>query len=354
VNESPSEGAPARYASLDVWRGVAAMSVVLYHFSGVALDRDSAAVRVLLTGWAGVFLFFPISGYCILGALHSRENGSLRTFLTRRWRRIMVPYWASIALAIAVGLAALPFNSGTLDDLTLTPGIWASVLTLTQVFTGEVGRINPVYWSLCYEEQFYLVMGLLLFIDSRSRVPAIVAITAAAAIYAMPLWPWRVQGLFLEYWLCFAVGCAAYTWLHAPVRRLAALAILLLATAVSVATINGALAISIAMAVALVTLAPHDRAIVRFPLGAAFAWLGSFSYSLYLVHSPVGGRVVNLLGRLSWPGWTIVPVAVVVSIATAWVFYRLVESRSTPSRANAAPSPARIGPLTSARAEAVA
>ena len=89
MNGATLTAVAGRYESLDVWRGIAALSVVLFHCSNTVVTGETVAGRALLAGWVGVFLFFPISGYCILGALHSRQNSTLSAFFTRRWRRIM-------------------------------------------------------------------------------------------------------------------------------------------------------------------------------------------------------------------------------------------------------------------------
>lgn len=60
-------------------------------------------------------------------------------------------------------------------------------------------------------------------------------------------------------------------------------------------------------------------------------WLGTISYSLYLIHVPVGGKVVNLGKRYveSQTGELLVSLlALVVSVATAYVFYLMIERPS--------------------------
>ena len=69
--------------------------------------------------------------------------------------------------------------------------------------------------------------------------------------------------------------------------------------------------------------------------------MGAFSYSLFLVHVPVGGRLGNLLDRMSWPAWLIVTGAVAASIAAAWIFHRLVEAPTMQSRRAATVQPGR-------------
>ncbi len=72
-------------------------------------------------------------------------------------------------------------------------------------------------------------------------------------------------------------------------------------------------------------------ATVRIPRVAAIAWLGAISYSLYLLHVPVGYRVMNMIRRLSdgelEPTLTIVA-ALAASIAGAALLHRLVEQPS--------------------------
>jgi peptidoglycan/LPS O-acetylase OafA/YrhL len=323
---------PQRYASLDAWRGFAAMSVVIFHCGNTIVGPESGAGRILHSGWLGVFIFFPISGYCILAALQSPANRTFGAFLTRRWRRIMPPYWASIAVAVAVGFAALPFNRGSAADLLLPHHLWPAVLTLTQVFTDQSNVINPVYWSLCYEEQFYFVMAVMLAAPASRRGVLLAVLTAIAAVYVSPAWPWRVRGLFLEYWMCFATGCAAYLWLHEKSARMWAAAILTIAGGIGVLTANIALLMSVGVAIALVALAPYDSVLARTRSVAALMAVGTFSFSLYLVHVPIGGRVTNLLTRVAWPPYVIVPVSCAVSLGAAWLFYLMVERRTLRAR----------------------
>src|SRR2546423_14680644 len=127
--------APRRFHRVDPLRGVAARAVALYHWVGTHPHvSDSLLGRMLLQGWAGVFIFFPISGYCIAAAAQGSHQHRLRSFIARRWRRIYPPYLASIIFAIAVGFAVLPFSHGSASSFDLPTSGWASILTLTQVF----------------------------------------------------------------------------------------------------------------------------------------------------------------------------------------------------------------------------
>src|SRR6185437_2852609 len=100
-----------RYHSLDFWRGIACLSVAAFHSIDYVAENPahvhgnalSHQIFVLLAqGWAGVPLFFVISGYCIAAACESGMEKGLTTkkYFFRRFRRIYPPYWILLLLLI--------------------------------------------------------------------------------------------------------------------------------------------------------------------------------------------------------------------------------------------------------------
>jgi peptidoglycan/LPS O-acetylase OafA/YrhL len=345
VESPPTLAAPGRrYKTLDAWRAVAALSVVVFHCTNTVLTPEMGWwARALLYGWAGVFVYFPISGYCILAALRRDENVTLGNFLRRRWRRIAPPYWASILVTIIVSVAAAPFNQGSLAYLDLGVAKWIAVLTLTQIWVHSGSVVNPVYWSLCYEEQFYLVVGLTLLAPARYRLHLLVFVSIVSALYHLAQWPasLRIEGLFLAYWLEFACGIAAFVWLRVPERRVWAIVMFGLIAVSAIVSRSLGLTISAAASVAFIVLARFDDAMAATRIGTVLVSIGLFSYSLYLVHVPMGGRVVNGLLRIPLPRLVPSLIAVAVSLVAGRWFYTLVERRFL----NATPAlPATSGP----------
>lgn len=108
------------YHSLDFWRGLACLFVVLAH-SGTQAEVPPAGSNhglvywtyaALARGWVGVPIFFVISGYCVTAAADStrlREH-RLQSFFYRRFRRIYPPYW--VWLAIVVDMVEQFISSG--------------------------------------------------------------------------------------------------------------------------------------------------------------------------------------------------------------------------------------------------
>ncbi|MFN7022593.1 MAG: acyltransferase family protein, partial [Phycisphaerales bacterium] len=99
---------------------------------------------------------------------------------------------------------------------------WVQNLTLTQWVTllfhpSTYAAKNPtnfvtVYWSLGYEEQFYLVMGLFMVLAARLRwsVTAMTGVLMAVGLGVNIVWPEVACGLFIEYWALFAIGVLVF------------------------------------------------------------------------------------------------------------------------------------------------
>src|SRR3954454_11242103 len=139
--------------ALDGIRGIAILLVILFHYTLVSC------------GWAGVQLFFVLSGFLITSILVSEADVPLKLYLQRfYWRRslrIFPLYFGYVAvLGICFALTGTPKVFGR---------FWPSLLTYTLNFQRLWPDFpNNVYfghfWSLAVEEQFYLVWPLLIFL----------------------------------------------------------------------------------------------------------------------------------------------------------------------------------------------
>lgn len=176
-----------RMPGLDGLRGIAILLVLMHGFDvlnapgglwhGVDLALDA--------GWIGVQLFFVLSGFLITGILLDTQDSPAyyRNFFVRRVLRIFPLYYGVLLLAFVVVplLVALPAGYGEHQ-------LW--LWTYTENFTAPFGGSNPLFphfWSLCVEEQFYLVWPLVVRIAGRRGVvalgTALVAIAIASRIY---------------------------------------------------------------------------------------------------------------------------------------------------------------------------
>lgn len=106
----------SRVGGIDCLRGLAAVSVFLFHLSGTpnaahggGLDRWNAFWR---HGHLGVPLFFVISGVCITQTWLGSENAA--RFVAQRLRRIFPAYWGSLAVIVLLALS-VKLATGTND-----------------------------------------------------------------------------------------------------------------------------------------------------------------------------------------------------------------------------------------------
>lgn len=272
---------------IDGLRAVAVAAVVLYHLEPSFLPG----------GFAGVDVFFVLSGYLITSLLAAewRETGriDLAAFYARRVRRLMPALWLVIGTVMVASVFLLghlgePFHR-TMDSAIASLGFLANLYFLqatVDYFGGPADQLPLLHlWSLAVEEQFYLVFPLLL--------GWLLASGATAA--RRGLWLASVLSLLLaEHWLTVL---PAHAFFHMPARfwELAAGALVALspvAAARGAQSRAGLAALGLAgVLVALVTTGWHGR----FPgIGALPAVLGT-ALVLYAGHS---ARDLGLAGRL--------------------------------------------------------
>lgn len=377
-----------RYESLDAWRGAACLMVVLLHSAAYLADPDlDARVRhdggsvcewalvVVGRGWVGVPLFFVISGYCIAASADAARNGSggAGRFFARRARRIYPPLWAALALATAVTFLLPSFarpgpTAGGMVPLAapghLTPAQWLGNLTLTESWRGPLTSNEPRYvlaqlWTLCYEEQFYLVVGLILLVAPRHLFPAVWLVTALVLFNLSPatLCPVRPPGLFTDgLWVAFASGVAVYYRLnHAPPLTAAGIEFALLAFGAAALvrdadpfdtrqTLSKYHAVACLFAVLLCRLRRFDPALAGARGTAPLRFCGRMCYGLYLTHPLVAVPAAWLCFRagLTTPAQTVLvtlPLCTGLAVALGYAFHRLVETRFL-GRGSAVPAPA--------------
>ncbi|MFD0528642.1 acyltransferase family protein [Kitasatospora arboriphila] len=162
---APAPGRGPRLRALDGLRLLAALGVMLFHYTGKDLDpriwgaRPRALMpevsRISSYTWLGVELFFLISGFVICMSCWGKRP---RDFLTSRVVRLYPAYWFAVLLTAAVvALAARPW--GSYHELT-----YRLVLTNLTMFQWPMGTeaVDPIYWTLWIEMRFYVVFAVVL------------------------------------------------------------------------------------------------------------------------------------------------------------------------------------------------
>ena len=325
------------------------MMVVLYHFHenlypAVAEWYPATITALQLHGNLGVDVFFVLSGFVIAHSVRDGERSwsYFGRFAFRRSIRLDPPLWATICielLLIRLSLAIVP-ELGT--PIPHWPQILAN-LTYTQRFLG-LGDIVPVLWSLTFEVQFYVVLVGALVVarqlprNSRAGAPLFVA----AYLYSLFIWlgavPSPVRGLFIDRWFQFALGIAAWAFFAQRITK-AQFSALVVCTVCAIVVLRPAEYRFLSTAAALMTSAALALVGANGRMGTILnstipQFLGTISYSLYLLHLSVGWRFITLMKRLIGPelgavaGTAVLAGAVILSVLAAWMMHALVESPS--------------------------
>lgn len=339
---------PGRYLSLGHWRGAAALWVMFYHSFNLWLLGDPTRLpawlrAVLTSGWQGVSVFFVVSGYCIaerLAADLAAGRGPGR-FLADRALRIYPAFWCALGFSVILEFAALPFNFGSLRPSGTSFGILpysvgeglANLLLVETWFAPRSWLL--VSWSLDYEVGFYALAALALGLMQWQRSPWPGLGLGAAAFLAGLLGPGLpVLSLFPH----FALGGLAWLLLRGlPTtvvgRSLAAgglFGAIWWFAPMAGDNARSSLQCAAATAGALVLLRPLDAHVAAFRPLHWLGWVGTLSYSLYLVHAPIVGKFRNLAFSVlppTAPGACWVPVAGGgVALLAATGFYLLIEA----------------------------
>jgi len=261
----------SRTRLIDFLRGGSAIAVALFHFNEGYPSLPDYYHRALKWGWVGVSVFFVISGFCIASAA-SRNEGGVISFWFRRLARIYPPYWGSLLVVLSVvSLRLLTFGT---NDVTVLPkhcGAWMCTFIALPSPASSVVGLNWVYWSLTYELAFYIMMGLT-FLPFGRLCLVILSITAFFA----PFYPF-------DQWCLFGLGVGCFYIIKK--RDFMSVAIL----AVCILQVCFRLRLSVAFIGILTATLLIFPSPSKWVTGVTIIRrIGVFSYSLYLVHVPVG------------------------------------------------------------------
>ena len=309
-----SRAAP-RNRALDGVRGVAIILVLIWHYftaqAQVEVETLVAYVaKASQLSWSGVDLFFVLSGFLIGGILidHRRSTNYFGVFYLRRACRIL-PLYLAMILCFGALHVAKPAGLGWLYEDPMP--LW-SYLTFTQNYTmGFAQSLGPntlgITWSLAIEEQFYLLLPVVIRYVPMTRIPAVLTglvlvgpISRAfvdglgSSVYAFC----RTDALMLGALIAWAVRDRAICEGLARSGGVlwAMLAILLIGAGalglqnLPVGSPLGHLWLAALYGTFIVlVLRGQDTCLVRALSQPWLVWFGSRSYGIYLLHQTCSG-----------------------------------------------------------------
>jgi peptidoglycan/LPS O-acetylase OafA/YrhL len=290
--------------TLDGWRALAVLGVIAYHSLANGLRPGWIGYGLAVRGYAGVNVFFALSGFLICGKLLREQQQSAgislkRFYLVRSFRILpaLSLYLAALAALAAVGWVQA---SG-----------WEFMSTLVFIrnyfplFYGHpIGTYTAQFWSLAVEEHFYLIWPLVMVVLG----PKLRRIGLAALALALIVFAWRSLDAHFGWFIPFATsvdsktdtrmdallwGCLAaivYPYVHPRVQALpfgrslwvpiaAVLAVVLILKHVPGGSLIQAILFP---ALIMSTAISPDSVLGRCLELRILKWTGRLSYSIYI------------------------------------------------------------------------
>jgi exopolysaccharide production protein ExoZ len=178
---------------IEALRGVAAMSVLLFHCIGLLpWDVSGTPLAIFSVGWIGVDLFFAISGYVITAsAIRQKDRPDYTTYFWRaRLSRILPLYYVTTAVfLLAVSSAAL--------DKDAAFQILSHLFLAHNFFQNTAFSVNGVTWSLSVELQFYALAFFIVPLIARSGRATLIAdylaLLGGVFAYRFACWYWLTK-----------------------------------------------------------------------------------------------------------------------------------------------------------------
>ncbi|MGK0235007.1 MAG: peptidoglycan/LPS O-acetylase OafA/YrhL [Psychroserpens sp.] len=281
-------------ADIQILRGVAVLLVVIYHLFPSALPN----------GYLGVDVFFVISGFLmasLYGGEHTIENA--KHFLKRRFNRIFPAYLALIFFTAL--LASVIFSPQEYDEL-INQGISALLIIPNLWFWAGEDYFNNVaftplihLWSLGVELQFYLIVPIFAWLANKNKYIllfflivslvscfVIVDISAKTAFFWLPF---RIWEFLIGYIAALAFANSGNVKNNKPIFGLIVFLMLLIVACYPVKFNHHpgfAALITCLLTAMILTWGLANIKLIRIPFKIVEK-VGTYSYSLYLVHFPI-------------------------------------------------------------------
>ncbi len=317
--QKPSE---TRYPALDGLRGIAILMVVAWHYVGCLVTPDAPKLAILAKRlaspmWSGVDLFFVLSGYFIVRILVFNRGSPtyFRAFYVRRAARILPLYAISLGAFVMLRRNAFfaQHDLGWLDDPSMP--VWPFTIFMQNLWMSIVGDFGghwlAVTWSLAVEEQFYLIMPLLVACMSKRGLAILLCVVPVVGTCLRAQYPgfhvelpWRADGLCAGGLLALVQqsSLAEMVKLFGSHRAHFTLFALVGGHALVVGT--GAmprpcvlLSLAIVYGVLVLVLATwHRDWLARYASSRLLVWFGMHSYAIYLMHETVLGFIHAMSG----------------------------------------------------------
>ncbi|CAN7193462.1 acyltransferase [Peribacillus frigoritolerans] len=312
-----------RLKELDSIRGIAALAVVIYHYTTryeELFEHNKSSYLEINYGNLGVNLFFIISGFVIFMTI--TKTNSVIDFFQKRAIRLYPAYIIAVVLTfLSVKMYGLEGREVSLPDALFN-------LTMFQGFVPSVSHVDGAYWSLSIELTFYLLIGFIFFLGLTKKIYLMSILWLTSSIIFQVLSLISNQNTILnaltyysisDYSHLFIAGIMFYLIKDNPELKYYLLLVSCLIYQFIFNDITHSIIITMFFVIFFALIKGKLSLLNIRPL----TFLGAISYSLYLVHQNIGYILINFMEKhgLIHEIYLLIPIGVSISLATMLTYY---------------------------------
>ncbi|RZK36245.1 MAG: acyltransferase [Hymenobacter sp.] len=300
--------------NLVLLRAVAVLMVCFCHFVSPITDGHyfTEAFKVIyIYGQYGVHVFFVISGFIIPLSLYKGKydiSNYLR-FLFKRVLRLHPPYLAALALTLFIMFISYKQRNIVFPENCIS--------IIKSLFYFHTPADNPVFWTLAVEAQYYIFIGIFYSLFIRNTSSLIILVVGLLLVSQTALGSYISLVYHMPF---FLVGnICALLYIHGAEKRVNI--VILVGILLFILTCYNVPAFIFSAITALLILK------WRSPVPSLFLFLGKISYSIYLIHYPIGTKFINFIKPRvpAAHSWLLAIVTMLLVIVASWVFYKFFE-----------------------------
>lgn len=312
-----------RFYEIDALRGLAALAVVIYHYStryDEIFGHQKSDYLGLERGYLGVHLFFIISGFVIFMTV--KKTKSVSDFAKKRAIRLYPPY----IVAVIITYLLVSWHGLEGRETSFFEGVLN--LTMFQGFIPGIRHVDGAYWSLTVELTFYILIGILLYFSLIKRVIILSFfwLLMSAGVQTLNLIASEnIVSKVLTYYAAadysylFIAGIMFYLIRERPEVKYYAVLISCLLYCYAFNDLLDSVIITLFFIVFFFVIKGKFGWLNITPL----KFLGAISYSFYLVHQNIGYIIIDTIEKwgLVHEVYLIIPLLVTLLIATFLTYY---------------------------------
>ena len=324
-----------RFSELDALRGIAAIAVVLFHFTFgydngfTGLSNDKFYFKY---GYLGVNLFFIISGFVIFMTLEKTKDS--RSFFVSRFSRLYPAYWTAIILTV---LLTTVINAPILKHMYTFKQVIVN-FTMLQSFV-KINDVDGAYWTLAVELVFYFWMWVIFklkklqYINWVALAWTIFSGLCAASnfgfkkyvnvIFIAPFAPLFMAGILFYLLKTKKGNLLTHVFIFATLVFELYFEYKLKTTVNPEGRFDIIPSATITIFYIVFYLFAYNRLVGLS--GKLLGFLGGISYSLYLIHENIGYGIIYWLKRICDNALFFLPITIGIVVTLAWLINKYVE-----------------------------